>query len=81
MSTLSVQYLFTPGQQLDDIADAGKRERANVAAQGESIHEGLRLHGETIKDEIREKRTANEKSEKKGLYVHCMAKAGLNLLI
>jgi len=78
MSALSVQYLFTPGQQLKDIADAGKQQRANVAAQGESIYEGLRRHGETLKDELREEKKANDEREKKGLYtyVHCRAKTG-----
>jgi len=72
---------------LDDIADAGKRELANVAAQGESIHLGLRLHGETLKEEMRQKKKdelrekkskANDECEKKGLftYVRCRAKAG-----
>jgi len=67
---------------LEDIADAGKREQANVAAQGESIYEGLRLHEETLKDEMREKRRANDEREKKGFYtyVHCRAKAGQNPL-
>ena len=67
---------------MEDIADAGKQERANVAAQGESIYEGLRQHGETLKDELREKRKANEEREKKGLYtyVHSRATAGQNLL-
>ena len=67
---------------MDDIADAGKREQANVAAQGESIYEGLRLHGETLKDEMREKRRAHDERDKKGLYtyVHCRAKACQNML-
>ena len=61
---------------MDDIADAGKRERANVAALGESIYEGLRRHGEALKDELREERRAHDDRENKGLYtyVHCRRK-------